>query len=68
MCRRVFERPTSTRGGLFTFLSGGFAEIFSQIVSIRVKKQRSTNLISSMHVEREKASLPVDAHRLCLTL
>ena len=47
----------------FTFLSGGFAQIFSQIVSVRVKKKRGTNFISSRHVKREKASLPVDVRR-----
>ena len=47
----------------FTFLSGGFAQIFSQIVSVRVKKKRGTNFISSRHVKREKASLLVDVRR-----
>ena len=47
----------------FTFLSAGFAEIFSQIVSIKVKKLSNTNFISSRHVKREKASLPVDVRR-----
>lgn len=42
-------------------------KIFSQIVSFRVKKQRSTNFISSRRVEREKDSLPVDVCRLCLS-
>ena len=34
----VFERRTSTGSGLFTFLSGIFAQIFGQIVSI-IKKE-----------------------------
>ena len=59
LSKGVFERPTSSRSGLFTFLSGGLAQIFSQIVSIRVKKQSNKNFISR-HIEREKASLPVD--------
>jgi len=58
-----FERRTSTGSVLFTFLNGGFAQIFSQIVSIRVKKVSNTNFISSGHVKREKASLPVDVPR-----
>ena len=44
-------------------MGGGFAQIFSQILSVRVKKQRSTNVISSRHVKREKTSLPVDVRR-----
>ena len=56
LSKGVFERRTSTRDGLFTFLSGGFAQIFSQIVSMRVKKLSNTNFISSRHVKREKAS------------
>ena len=47
----------------FTFLSAGFAEIFSQIFSIKVKKLSNTNFISSRHVKREKASLAVDVRR-----
>ena len=41
-------------------MNDDFAEIFSQIVSIRVKKLSNTNFISSRHIERENASLPVD--------
>ena len=44
-------------------MSGGFAQIFSQIVSVRVKKKMGTNFISPRHVKREKASLPVDVRR-----
>ena len=56
----VFERRTSTGSGLFSFFDGGFAQIFSQIASITVKKLRNTNFISSRHVKRENTSLPVD--------
>ena len=59
----VFERCTSTGSGLFSFFDGGFAQIFSQIASITVKKLRSTNFISSRHVKRENTSLPVDVRR-----
>ena len=44
----------------FHFFDGGFAQIFSQIASITVKKLRNTNFISSRHVKRENTSLPVD--------
>ena len=53
----------STGNGLFTFLSGGFAQMFSQIVSVRIKKLSNTNFISSRHIKKEKASLPVDVRR-----
>ena len=59
----VFERRTLTGSGRFTFLSGGFAQILSQIVSIRVKKLSNTNSISSKDIQREKTSLPDDARR-----
>jgi len=59
----VFERRTSTGSGLFSFFDGGFAQIFSQIASITVKKLRNTNFVSSRHVKRENASLPVDVRR-----
>ena len=56
----VFERRTSTGSGLFSFFDGGFAQIFSQIASIIVKKLRNSNFISSRNVKRENTSLPVD--------
>ena len=56
----VFERRTLTGSCPFSFLGDGFAQIFSQIVSIRVKKLSNTNYIASRHITREKSSLPVD--------
>ena len=56
----VFERRTSTGSGPFLFLDDCFAQIFSQIVTIIVKKLSNTNFISSRHIKREKSSLPVD--------
>ena len=63
LSNNVFERRTSTGSGLFSFFDGGFAQIFSQIASIIVKKLRNTNFISSRHVKRENTSLPVDVSR-----
>ena len=63
LSKDVFERRTSTGSGLFSFLNGGFAQIFSQITSLTVKKLRNTNFISSRHVKRENALLPVDVRR-----
>ena len=59
----MFEQRTSIGSGLFPFLDDGIAQIFSQIVSIRVKKLCNTNFISSRHIKRENASLPVDVRR-----
>ena len=59
----VFERHMSTGSCPFSFLGDGFAQIFSQIVSIRVKKLSNTNYIASRHITREKSSLPVDVRR-----
>ena len=56
----VFEWRTSTGSGPFLFLDDCFAQIFSQIVTIIVKKLSNTNFISSRHIKREKSSLPVD--------
>ena len=63
LSNNVFERRTSTGSGLFSFFDGGFAQIFSQIASITVKKLGNTNFISSRHVKRENTSLPVDVRR-----
>ena len=63
LSNNVFERRTSTGSDLFSFFDGGFAQIFSQIASIIVKKLRNTNFISSRHVKRENTSLPVDVRR-----
>ena len=63
LSNNVFERRTSTGSGLFSFFDGGFAQNFSQIASITVKKLRNTNFISSRHVKRENTSLPVEVRR-----
>ena len=47
----------------FSFSDDGFAQFFSQIVSVRVKKLSNTNFILSGLVKREKASLLVDVRR-----
>ena len=63
LSNNVFERRTSTGSGLFSFFDGGFAQIFSQIASITVKKLKNTNFISSRYVKRENTSLSVDVRR-----
>ena len=54
-CNDVFERRTPT--------GSDFAQIFSQIVSIRVKRLSNTNFILSRHIKREDVSLPVHVRR-----
>ena len=63
LSKEVYERRTSTGSGPFSSLDDGFAQIFNQIVSIRVKKLSNTNFISSRHIKREKSSLPFDVRR-----
>ena len=63
LSNNVFEPRTLTGSGLFSFFDGSFAQIFSQIASITVKKLRNTNFISSRHIKRENNSLPVDVRR-----
>ena len=55
----VFERRTSTGSGLFALFRGDFDQILGQIVSLRVKTLRNTNLIASRQIKIEKVSLPV---------
>ena len=63
LSKDVFERLTSTGSGLFSFLDGGFTQIFGQIVSIMVKTLRNTNLVASRCFKMKKTSLPVDVRR-----
>ena len=59
----VLERRKSTGSCFFVPLSRDFEQIFGQIDSIRVKTLSNTNLVASMHIKREKRSLPVDVRR-----
>ena len=53
------EALTSTGSGVFSFLDGGFTQIFEQIVSIIVKTLKNTNLVASRSFKMKKTSLPV---------
>ena len=55
----VYSRRTLTRSGLIEFLGSGFAQRLGQIVSISVTTLSNTNLVASIHIKREKSSLPV---------
>ena len=61
--RRFSAMYVNRKWPFFSLSDDGFAQIFSQIVSVRVKKVSNTNFISSRLVNREKASLPVDVRR-----
>ena len=61
--QRFWATHVNRKWPFFSFFDGGFAQIFSQIASITVKKLRNTNFISSRHVKRENTSLPVDVRR-----
>jgi len=52
----VFERLTSTRSRLFSFLDGVFAQMFGQIVSIIVTTLRNTNLGASRCFKMKKTT------------
>ena len=57
------SEDTSTGCGPFSFMDIALAQIFGQIVSMRVKTLSNSNLAASSHIIKEKASLPVDLRR-----
>ena len=58
-----FEPHTSTGCGVFGILGRVFDHFFFlQIVSLREKTLKNTNLVPSRHFKRVKDSLPVDMH------
>ena len=46
--------------GSCEFVCSSFAQIFGQVVSIRVKTLSNTNVILSRHIRREETLLPID--------
>ena len=50
----VLDRRTSTGSGIFAILGRDFDQIFGQIVSMREKVLRNTNLVSSRHIKSKK--------------
>ena len=69
LSNNVYERRTSTGNGLFSFFDDGFAQSFSQIATIRVKKLSNTNFISSRHINGKSPHFrltSVAQKRLCL--
>ena len=57
-----FEPHTSTGCGVFAILGRVFDHFFPQIVSLREKTLKNTNLVPSRHFKRVKDSLSVDMH------
>ena len=59
----IFERRASTGSGLSAIWHRDVGQIFRQIVSMREKTLKSTDLVALRHIKMEKDLLPVDAHR-----
>ena len=59
---------TSTGCGVFAILGRVFDHFFPQIVSLREKTLKNTNLVPSRHFKRVKDSLLVDMHYSKTTL
>ena len=53
---------------VFSFLDGGFAQMFGQMVSIIVKTLRNKNLGASRCFKMKKTSLPVEVRCLKMPL
>ena len=60
---KQLERRTSTGWGLIPNLGRDVDQIFGQIIFMREKTLKNTNLVVSRHIKRENGSLPVDVHR-----
>ena len=60
---KQLERRTSTGCGLIPNLGRDVDQIFGQIIFMREKTLKNTNLVVSRHIKRENGSLPVDVHR-----
>ena len=61
--QRHFWATHVNRKWSFFIFDSSFAQIFGQIISIRVKTLRNTNLVASRCFEMKKTSLPVDVRR-----
>ena len=69
-CKGVFQRRTPTERRLFTFLSSGFAKIFSWIVFTSVKKLRTQILQRQVILKGKSPHLRLKCvveKRLCLS-
>ena len=60
---KQLERRTSTGCGLIPNLGRDVDQIFGQIIFMREKTFKNSNLVVSRHIKRENDSLPVDVHR-----
>ena len=60
---KQLERRTSTGCGLIPNLGRDVDQIFGQIMFMRGKTLKNTNLVALRHIKRENGSLPVDVHR-----
>ena len=60
LSKDVCEQRTSTGSGLLALLGNAFAQIFGQIVCIRVNTLSNTNLVVSRYIKSDKGSLLVE--------
>ena len=57
------EGRTLSGSAVFSFLGNDFAQIFGQIVLIRLKALSNPNLEALWQIKRERDSLPLDVRR-----
>lgn len=62
-----FEQHTPTKSGLFEFFGTNFAQIFDQIVPIRVKTLSNINLVVPRHIKVHRSKTPFPKNLYILT-
>ena len=63
LSKDVLEGRTLSGSAVFSFLGNDFAQIFGQIVLIRLKALSNPNLEALWQIKRERDSLPLDVRR-----
>ena len=63
LSKDVLEGRKLRGSAVFSFLGNDFAQIFGQIVFMRLKALSNPNLEALWQIKRERDSLPLDARR-----
>ena len=63
LSKDVLEGRKLRGSAVFSFLGNDFAQIFGQIVFMRLKALSNPNLEALWHIKRERDSLPLDVRR-----
>ena len=63
LSKDVLEGRKLSGSAVFSFLGNDFAQIFGQIVFMRLKALSNPNLEALWQIKRERDSLPLDARR-----